>query len=310
MRILNVVWLVTMTWSAVAWAADPIPFVRTPDAQFENLPGYTFEPHYMTVDGDLRMRYVDVGPADAPPILLLHDEPSWSYLYRKMIPPLAAAGYRVIAPDLIGFGRSDKPTNRSDYTYPVPKPRVSGARPGHLLGSASGFPERAVFRTVTRLEPVPENQQRNGSHVVLTWLASCCHQQQRRCQTSRVVKRIRSTGSGFERYEPLRVRVEDQSDSSSKRPAPFVPFSSRNVVRSRGSPRSRLPGVEGGRSISATADLPGQPLNPSPHPPRQPRTARAGSSPPVLVRWIVAPVSNDTISLQLPPPGTQLVELW
>jgi haloalkane dehalogenase len=109
--------LVVVGWGSAAWALDPIPFVRTPDEQFENLPGYTFEPHYVTVDGDLRMHYVDTGPAHAPPILLLHGEPSWSYLYRKMIPPLAAAGYRVIAPDLIGFGRSDKPTNRSDYTY-------------------------------------------------------------------------------------------------------------------------------------------------------------------------------------------------
>jgi len=100
-----------------ASALDPIPFVRTPDAQFENLPDYAFEPNYMTLDGDLRIHYVDAGPADGPPILLLHGEPSWSYLYRKMIVPLAAAGYRVIAPDLIGFGRSDKPTNRSDYTY-------------------------------------------------------------------------------------------------------------------------------------------------------------------------------------------------
>jgi haloalkane dehalogenase len=117
MRTLRVAWLLAMVWSSVAWALDPIPFVRTPDAQFANLPGYAFTPNYMTVDGDLRMHYVDVGPAGAPTIVLLHGEPSWSYLYRKMIPPLAAAGYRVIAPDLIGFGRSDKPTNRSDYTY-------------------------------------------------------------------------------------------------------------------------------------------------------------------------------------------------
>jgi len=117
MRALTVTWLLAMVWSPVAWALDPIPFVRTPDAQFANLPDYAFTPNYMTVDGDLRMHYVDAGPAHGPPILLLHGEPSWSYLYRKMIPPLVAAGYRVIAPDLIGFGRSDKPTNRSDYTY-------------------------------------------------------------------------------------------------------------------------------------------------------------------------------------------------
>ena len=90
--------------------------LRTPDDRFVDLPGYDFEPHYVDVDG-LRMHYVDEGPADAAPVLLLHGEPSWSYLYRKMIPPLVAAGHRVIAPDLIGFGRSDKPTRQSDYSY-------------------------------------------------------------------------------------------------------------------------------------------------------------------------------------------------
>ncbi len=90
--------------------------VRTPDARFENLPDYAFEPHYVDVDG-LRMHYVDEGPKDAAPILLLHGEPSWSYLYRFMIPPLAEAGLRVIAPDLIGFGKSDKPSRKSDYSF-------------------------------------------------------------------------------------------------------------------------------------------------------------------------------------------------
>lgn len=95
--------------------------LRTPDERFENLPGWTFEPHYVEVadgeGGSLRMHYVDEGPSTASPVLLLHGEPSWSYLYRKMIPTIAAAGHRVIAPDLIGFGRSDKPTEKSDYTY-------------------------------------------------------------------------------------------------------------------------------------------------------------------------------------------------
>ena len=90
--------------------------LRTPDERFENLPGYSFEPHYVDVDG-LRMHYVDEGPRDAAPVLLLHGEPSWSYLYRKMIPVIVEAGSRAIAPDLIGFGRSDKPANREDYTY-------------------------------------------------------------------------------------------------------------------------------------------------------------------------------------------------
>jgi len=90
--------------------------LRTPDEQFTNLPGYTFTPHYVTVGG-VRIHYVDEGPQDAEPILLLHGEPSWSYLYRKMIPILIDAGYRAIAPDLVGFGRSDKPAQREDYTY-------------------------------------------------------------------------------------------------------------------------------------------------------------------------------------------------
>lgn len=90
--------------------------IRTPADRFENLPNYTFEPHYVEVDS-MRMHYVDEGPFDASPMLLLHGEPSWSYLYRFMIAPLAAAGMRVVAPDLIGFGKSDKPTNRHDYSY-------------------------------------------------------------------------------------------------------------------------------------------------------------------------------------------------
>jgi haloalkane dehalogenase len=95
--------------------------VRTPDDRFAGLPGYQFEPHYADIaDGDggtLRMHYLDEGPSDAAPVLLLHGEPSWSYLYRHMIPPLVAAGHRVIAPDLVGFGRSDKPTEQTDYSY-------------------------------------------------------------------------------------------------------------------------------------------------------------------------------------------------
>ena len=90
--------------------------LRTPDDRFIDLPGYDFAPHYVDIDG-LRMHYVDEGPAEADPVLLLHGEPSWSYLYRKMIPVLAAAGHRVIAPDLIGFGKSDKPAAVGDYSY-------------------------------------------------------------------------------------------------------------------------------------------------------------------------------------------------
>src|SRR5690242_15659864 len=89
--------------------------LRTPDERFINMPGYPFAPHYVEVDG-LRIHYIDEGPEEAEPILMLHGEPSWSYLYRKMIPIIVAAGYRAIAPDLVGFGRSDKPAQRQDYT--------------------------------------------------------------------------------------------------------------------------------------------------------------------------------------------------
>ena len=91
-------------------------FLRTPDERFADLQGFDFEPHYVEVNG-LRMHYVDEGPSDAPPVLMLHGEPSWSYLYRKMIPIVAAAGHRALAPDLIGFGRSDKLVDRGDYSY-------------------------------------------------------------------------------------------------------------------------------------------------------------------------------------------------
>jgi haloalkane dehalogenase len=90
--------------------------LRTPDDRFHDLPGYGFAPHYLDVGG-LRVHYLDEGPRDAAPVLLLHGEPSWSYLYRKMVAPIVAAGHRVIAPDLVGFGRSDKPARREDYSY-------------------------------------------------------------------------------------------------------------------------------------------------------------------------------------------------
>lgn len=91
-----------------------MPVIRTPDEQFENLPGFAFEPHYVEVDG-LRMHYVDEGQGDV--ILCLHGEPSWSYLYRKMIPPFVSAARRVVAPDFVGFGRSDKYTEQDEYTF-------------------------------------------------------------------------------------------------------------------------------------------------------------------------------------------------
>jgi len=90
--------------------------LRTPDEHFAGLPGYGFAPHYAEL-GEVRVHYVDEGARDAPVVLCLHGEPSWSYLYRKLVPPLVAAGLRVVAPDLVGFGRSDKPAAREVYTY-------------------------------------------------------------------------------------------------------------------------------------------------------------------------------------------------
>jgi len=95
--------------------------VRTPDERFEALPDFPFEPHYVEIDdgegGRLRVHYVDEGPRDGQTVLLLHGEPSWCFLYRHIIPQLVDGGCRVIAPDLVGFGKSDKPTEKSDYTY-------------------------------------------------------------------------------------------------------------------------------------------------------------------------------------------------
>lgn len=91
--------------------------LRTPEARFENLTDYNFAPNYCDIEGGLRLHYVDEGPRDARTIILMHGEPSWSYLYRFMIRHLSAAGFRVLAPDLIGFGKSDKPTELSDYSY-------------------------------------------------------------------------------------------------------------------------------------------------------------------------------------------------
>jgi len=88
--------------------------LRTPDERFQNLPEFPYAPNYCEVSDDdggvLRIAWVQEGPDTADPVLLLHGEPSWSYLYRKMIPILVAAGHRVVCPDLVGFGRSDKPT--------------------------------------------------------------------------------------------------------------------------------------------------------------------------------------------------------
>ena len=95
--------------------------LRTPDGRFADLPGYPFPPHYVEVDdgdgGTLRVHVVDEGPSGGEVVVLIHGEPSWSYLYRTMIPVLVDAGLRCVAPDLVGFGRSDKPARQADYSY-------------------------------------------------------------------------------------------------------------------------------------------------------------------------------------------------
>lgn len=98
--------------------------LRTPDERFANLPEYPFVPNWVEVTTPdepdapaIRVHHLDEGPADGTPLLLLHGEPSWSYLYRTMVPPLVEAGYRCIVPDQVGFGKSDKPTSTDDYTY-------------------------------------------------------------------------------------------------------------------------------------------------------------------------------------------------
>jgi haloalkane dehalogenase len=98
-----------------------LQFLTTPEHYFEQITDFCYAPHFLQVDdcegGSLKLHYIDEGPKDANVVLMLHGEPSWAYLYRKMIDPVLAEGYRVVAPDLIGFGKSDKPTERSDYTY-------------------------------------------------------------------------------------------------------------------------------------------------------------------------------------------------
>jgi haloalkane dehalogenase len=95
--------------------------LRTPDERFRDLVDFPFSPHYINIDdedgGNLRMHYIDEGASDGELILCMHGQPNWSYSFRKMIVPLAEAGFRVIVPDIVGFGRSDKPTKRSDYTF-------------------------------------------------------------------------------------------------------------------------------------------------------------------------------------------------
>jgi haloalkane dehalogenase len=95
---------------------ETLEIVRTPDDRFASLPDFPYLPHYVELP-ELRIHYVEAGPPGADPVVLMHGEPSWSFLYRKLIPIIAGAGYRVIAPDLVGFGRSDKLVERGAYTY-------------------------------------------------------------------------------------------------------------------------------------------------------------------------------------------------
>ena len=116
-KLLSGLALVAGIMGVSVWAQEVCHGVfRTPDDRFQNLAEFDFEPHYLDVNG-YRVHYLDEGPADAYPILLLHGEPTWAYLYRTMIPVLTAAGHRCIVPDLIGFGRSDKPADMETHPY-------------------------------------------------------------------------------------------------------------------------------------------------------------------------------------------------
>ena len=101
-------------------SVGPMDVLRTPDERFADLPDYSFTPHYVEVGRSrpaLRMHYLDEGTGSGPTVLLLHGEPTWSYLYRHTVPELVTAGMRVVVPDLVGFGRSDKPADTADYSY-------------------------------------------------------------------------------------------------------------------------------------------------------------------------------------------------
>ena len=147
--------------------------LQTPDDRFSAVPDYPFEPHYVEVPdgvGDrLRVHYVEEGPRDAPPVLLLHGEPSWSFLYRKMIPVLVDAGLRAIAPDLVGCGRSDKPAARDDYTYQrhvdwmAATPRRARPRRRYPRRTGLGWAHRPATR---RRASRPVRPCRGGQHLL------------------------------------------------------------------------------------------------------------------------------------------------
>ena len=135
---------------------------RTPDERFEGLPGYDFEPHYAEIVG-LRMHYVDEG--EGRPIVCFHGEPTWAYLYRKMLGPLVEAGNRVICPDMAGFGRSDKPTDRDWYTFDRHSELIGGLLAGLDLSDATVVVQD--WGGPVGLRWATENADRVGALVIL-----------------------------------------------------------------------------------------------------------------------------------------------
>lgn len=172
--------------------------LRTPDECFANLPDFDFEPHYIDITDDrlgpLRMHYLDEGERDAPIVLMLHGNPAWSFLYRHMIGPVVAAGYRVVVPDIIGFGKSDKPARRDDYGFDrfvawmrafVEALDLNGVTfvvqdwGGPIgLRVASEMPDRFAAILVTNtllqnIQPAPQGAQGWPYESTLAWIESC-----------------------------------------------------------------------------------------------------------------------------------------
>ena len=171
--------------------------LRTPDERFADLPDFPFAPHYVELPsalGPLRAHYLDEGPRDAPVVLMLHGEPTWSFLYRKLIGPIAAAGYRAVAPDMIGFGRSDKPMRREDYSFDrfagwvrdfvvaLDLTRITlvcqdwGGPMG--LRALSDMPDRfvgvvAANTLLQNCEPPPRGVAPWPGEIIASWMATC-----------------------------------------------------------------------------------------------------------------------------------------